>query len=81
MSTGATTVTVDGALAHALRLLDQDPANAARQAREVLKSAPGHPGAVLLLGMVFEEVVESGAEFTHWLHSDGHTYWVASLSP
>lgn len=34
-----------------------------------------------LLGMVFEEVVESGAEFTHWLHSDGHTYWVASLSP
>lgn len=34
-----------------------------------------------LLGMVFEEVVSPGAEFTHWLHPDGFVYWIAALCP
>ena len=42
---------VAAAIANALRLLDTDPAAAARQARELLKASPGHPGALLLLGM------------------------------
>ena len=42
---------VDAALANAARLLDEQPALAARQARELLKVVPDHPGAVLLLGV------------------------------
>ncbi len=37
------------AMAHALRLLDQDPALAAEQAREILRAVPGHPAASRLL--------------------------------
>jgi predicted Zn-dependent protease len=37
------------AMAHALRLLDQDPALAAEQAREILRAVPGHPAATRLL--------------------------------
>ena len=51
MNAQAPTVGVDAALAHALRLLDTNPALAAKQAREILAAVPGHPGAVLLLGM------------------------------
>ena len=36
---------------HAGRLLDRDPALAAEQATEILKVVPGHPGAVLILGI------------------------------
>jgi len=39
------------ALAHAARLLNGDPALAAQQATEILKVAPHHPAALLLLGM------------------------------
>jgi predicted Zn-dependent protease len=42
---------VDVALAHAARLLDRDPALAAEQAGEILKAAPAHPGATLVLGV------------------------------
>src|SRR5438874_441328 len=42
---------VDVALAHAGRLLERDPALAAEQASEILKVAPGHPGATLILGI------------------------------
>jgi predicted Zn-dependent protease len=42
---------IDVALAHAARLLDRDPALAAEQAREVLKTVPGHPNAVLVLAI------------------------------
>jgi tetratricopeptide (TPR) repeat protein len=42
---------VSAAIANAARLLDEQPALAARQARELLKVVPGHPGIVLLLGM------------------------------
>jgi tetratricopeptide (TPR) repeat protein len=41
--------TLDVAMAHAARLLDVDPALAEEQAREILKAAPDHPPAVLLL--------------------------------
>jgi predicted Zn-dependent protease len=44
------TGTLETALAHAQRLLRNDPALAAEQAREILKVAPGHPMATLLLG-------------------------------
>ena len=43
------TGTLEAAVAHALRLLEQDPALAAEQAREILRVVPGHPPAVLLL--------------------------------
>jgi predicted Zn-dependent protease len=42
--------TVDVALAHAARLLERDAALAAEQAGEILKAAPGHPHARLILG-------------------------------
>ena len=43
--------TVDVALAHTARLLEKDPALAAEQAGEILKAAPGHPPAQLMLGI------------------------------
>ena len=51
MSAEPRTASIEAALAHALRLLDVQPALAAEQAREILATAPGHPGAELLLGM------------------------------
>jgi tetratricopeptide (TPR) repeat protein len=42
--------TLDVALAHAARLVGIDPLLAAEQAREILKAAPGHPHARLILG-------------------------------
>ncbi len=45
------TASVDTALAHAMRLLAQDPKLAAEQARQILIAAPGEPGARLVLGM------------------------------
>ena len=42
---------IEVALAHATRLLEQDPLLAAEQAREILKVAPGHPSATLVLGI------------------------------
>ena len=41
--------TIDVALAHAGRLLEAEPALAAEQALEILRVAPGHPPALLLL--------------------------------
>ncbi|MEZ5500037.1 MAG: sulfotransferase [Steroidobacteraceae bacterium] len=42
--------TVEVALAHTARLMEQDPALAATQAREILQQLPEHPIARLLLG-------------------------------
>ena len=42
--------TIDVALTHAARLLEKDPGLAIEQAREILKSVPGHPHARLFLG-------------------------------
>src|SRR3984893_11176391 len=44
------TGSLDVALAHAQRLLQRDPRLAAEQAAEILKVAPGHPHARLILG-------------------------------
>ncbi len=44
------------ALMHAERLLAAQPALAAEQAAEILKSVPGHPGAQLLLGIARRRV-------------------------
>src|ERR1700760_3179669 len=41
---------LDVALAHAGKLLAANPALAEEQAAEILKVAPGHPPALLLLG-------------------------------
>ncbi|HEY0686035.1 MAG TPA: sulfotransferase [Steroidobacter sp.] len=43
--------TLEVALAHARRLLQEDPSAAAEQATEILKAVPGHPMAQLLLGV------------------------------
>src|SRR4030081_977863 len=40
---------VDTALAHAVRLLEREPALAAEQATEILKAVPHHPHATLIL--------------------------------
>jgi tetratricopeptide (TPR) repeat protein len=42
--------TLEVALAHAAKLLVSDPALAAEQAGEILKVAPGHPVATIILG-------------------------------
>src|SRR5690348_10692393 len=42
---------IEVALAHASRLLEQRPVLAAEQAAEILKVAPGHPPAQLLLAV------------------------------
>jgi len=42
--------TLDVALEHARRLLRTDASLAAEQCREILKSVPGHPAAILYLG-------------------------------
>jgi predicted Zn-dependent protease len=44
------TGSLDVALAHGQRLLQRDPRLAAEQAAEILKGAPGHPHARLILG-------------------------------
>lgn len=50
MTSGAEALgTVDVALAHARRLLDDQPALAAEQAREILQAVPRHPPATLVL--------------------------------
>ena len=52
MSAGAEPVgTIEVALQHTARLLDRDPVMAAEQASEILKVAPQHPAATLLLGV------------------------------
>ena len=50
-SSAAPLGSVEVALAHAGRLLGRAPALAAEQATEILKIAPGHPGATLILAI------------------------------
>jgi tetratricopeptide (TPR) repeat protein len=50
-STAEPTGTLDTALVHTRRLLLSNPRLAAEQAGEILKAAPNHPLAMLLLGM------------------------------
>jgi len=53
--------TVDEAVRHAARLLDSDPGLAAEQSREILKAAPDHPSAALLLGVALRHGGDLGA--------------------
>jgi tetratricopeptide (TPR) repeat protein len=55
------TGTVEVALSHAARLLDRDPALAAEQATEILKVAPGHPSATLLLAIALRRGGDAAA--------------------
>ena len=57
MSSGPDPVaTVEVALAHAQHLLAAQPALAADQAREILAAAPGHPGALFILGSALRQL-------------------------
>jgi tetratricopeptide (TPR) repeat protein len=62
--------TLETALAHTARLLERQPALAIEQANEILKVAPGHPPATLLLGKALlanrdsERAVATLAELT-----------------
>ena len=51
MTANNTTVSLEAALSHAMRMLDHDPLLAAEQARQILRASPGDPVARLLLGM------------------------------
>ncbi|MBP6105758.1 MAG: sulfotransferase [Steroidobacteraceae bacterium] len=50
-STNASIGTIDAEVDQAARLLQSQPATAARRAQELLRKVPGHPPAMLLLGM------------------------------
>ncbi len=49
------------ALAHADRLLAASPAKAAEQASEILKAVPGHPHALLILGVAQRRLGDNAA--------------------
>ena len=51
MTATNTTVSLEAALSHAMRMLNHDPLLAAEQARQILRASPGDPVARLLLGM------------------------------
>jgi Flp pilus assembly protein TadD len=53
--------TIEVALAHAARLLPSRPDLAAEQATEILKVAPGHPAAALVLGTAHRATGNPGA--------------------
>jgi tetratricopeptide (TPR) repeat protein len=53
--------TLDTALAHTQRLLTSEPQLAAEQATEILKVAPGHPLATLLLGVAKRRAGDAAA--------------------
>src|SRR5215813_5452274 len=55
---------VEVALAHAARLLEHDPTLAAEQADEILKVAPGHPNATLILGIARRRSGKAAAALT-----------------
>jgi predicted Zn-dependent protease len=55
------TGTLAQALDHATRLLKSDPRSAVEQAAEILKAAPGHPVATLLLGAAWRAAGDPAA--------------------
>jgi len=56
--------TLETALAHTQRLLTSEPRLAAEQATEILKVAPGHPLATLLLGVANRRAGDAAASQT-----------------
>jgi len=65
--------TLETALAHTQRLMTSEPRLAAEQATEILKVAPGHPVATLLLGVAQRRASSRSAsrEVTRVFHSEG----------
>lgn len=62
MASGSEPVgTLDVALEHAQRLLASQPALALEQAREILRAAPAHPGALLILGSALRQTRQTAA--------------------
>ena len=59
MKTSNGIASVDTALSHGLRLLENEPLLAAEQARQILRAAPDEPAARLLLGMAHNALRES----------------------
>src|SRR5512138_3069560 len=53
--------TLETALAHTQRLMTSEPRLAAEQATEILKVAPGHPLATLLLGVALRRSRDTAA--------------------
>src|SRR5215472_2074880 len=53
--------TIDLALAHAARLLERAPQLASEQAAEILKVAPGHPSATLILAIARRSAADPAA--------------------
>src|SRR4030095_11509072 len=53
--------TLETALAHTQRLMPAEPRLAAEQATEILKVAPGHPVATLLLGVAQRRAGDAAA--------------------
>ena len=73
------TGTVEAALAHAGRLLATDPAMALEQASEILKVAPNHPVATLLLGVAQRGTGDlGGALRTFEALTDAQHQWAAA---
>ncbi len=67
---------VDVALAHAARLLEHDPALAAEQAGEILKTAPAHPAATLVLGVARRKSGDAAAAIAVLRPlAQGHPRW------
>ena len=58
MNNTTSTVSVEAALAHGMRMLEIDPLMASEQARQILRAAPGDPAARLLLGMSYNVLEE-----------------------
>jgi predicted Zn-dependent protease len=63
-STAEPVGTIDVALAHASRLLGSNPVLAAEQAREILKAAPDHPMAMLLLAVALRTTGQTATALT-----------------
>ena len=73
------TGSVDTALAHAARLLQSDPALALEQAGEILKVAPNHPMATLLLGIAQRSTGDSAIALrTFKALTDAQHRWAAA---
>jgi tetratricopeptide (TPR) repeat protein len=67
---------IDVALAHVTRLLTRSPSLAAEQASEILKTAPGHPAASLLLGVARRAMGDTdGALALFELLTQSHPRW------
>jgi tetratricopeptide (TPR) repeat protein len=72
--------TLEVAIKHAARLLDQDPRAAADQAREIIKSSPAHPMGEFLLAAAERRLGQYDAAITRLQTlTQKHVLWPAAL--